>query len=87
MNVNDTIGIILMQGTTTTTGNLFLTLMLVMIFLFVVSIMLGGKLEYTAIIFIPLILVYATEFQEYIATLGALLFYLTIILTKNFFFK
>lgn len=87
INFNETIGIIIGNATTTTTGSLFLTLLLIVLFFIAIAIVFGIRLEYTAIIIIPLVMGYAAYYSEFVALLLVLLIYLAFIMTKNFIFR
>lgn len=86
INTTETIGIILGNASTTTTGSLFLTLLLVLVFLFAICILFGIKLEYTAILLLPLLLGYMAYYGDFVAIGMIFLIYLAILLTKNFIF-
>lgn len=87
LNMTETIGIILGNASTTTTGSLFLTLFLVMLLLIVVSIFFGIQLEYISIILLPYLLAVAGQYQNFVAPLGVVLIYLATIVTKVWIFK
>lgn len=87
LNCNETIGIIIGQGTQTSTGSIFITLLLILLLILAVAMLFGIRLEYTSIFVLPLLLAYASFYSEYIAILIVILIYLSIILTKNWLFK
>jgi len=89
MFVNETgiIGTILQTGTESITGSIFISLLIIMIILFSLCIFFNIRLEFSIIIFLPLLISYASYYSEFVPILGAGLIYLTIILSKNFFFK
>lgn len=87
VNESQIIGTILATGTQTTTGSMFISLLLIMIFLFVLTFIFNISLEYSAVLFFPLLITYASYYQEFIGVLGATIIYLSIIISKDFFFK
>jgi len=87
INTTETIGIIIGTATETTTGSLFITLLIVVLLLLAIAIMFGIPLEWTTIFILPLILGYMSHYSEFIGTGAVFLIYLSIILTKNFLFK
>jgi hypothetical protein len=87
INSSQTLGIILAQGTATTTGSLFLSLFVLLAFFLAMALMFQIKLEYTAILILPLLLAYMAFYRDWIAVGTVILIYLAIIFTKNFFIK
>jgi len=87
MNCTDTIGIILGTASQETTGSVFLTLFILMLFLMAIALIFGIKLEYTAIIILPLLMGYMAYYSEFMAVGVVILIYLAIIFTKNFILK
>lgn len=87
VNWDDTIGIVLGNATTTTTGSLFLTFLIIMVIILAMALMFGIKLEFTAILILPLLLGLASYYGDFIALLLAVLAYLSMIITKNFIFR
>ena len=87
INWTETIGVVVGNATTTTTGSLFVTLLLIVAFIMAMAIMFGIRLEYTAIIILPLIMGYASYYSEFVTMLLLILIYLSVIVTKNFIFK
>lgn len=87
INTTETIGIIMGEATAVTFGAMFLTLFFVLIVILAIALMFGIRLEYTAILVLPLVLVYMAYYSEFYATGGVLIIYLAFILTKNFIFK
>jgi hypothetical protein len=87
LNCTETIGLIIGQGTTSTTGSLFLTFFFVLLIILAVAMLFGIQMEYTAIIILPLLLGYMSYYSEFIAFGALILIYLALILTKNFIFK
>jgi len=87
INTTETIGIILGSASTTTTGSLFTTLMLIMIILFAVAFMFQIPLEFTSIIFLPYVIVCMAFYSQFIVVGGVIFIYVAILLTKNWIFK
>lgn len=87
MNSSGIMAIILTTATQTTTGSLVVTLSLLLMSLFAIAIMFGIPLEYTAVIFLPLTLAYATYYGDFIALLICFLIYLSFWFTKNWIIK
>lgn len=87
INFTESIGIILLNGTEATTGNLFITLLFVLIFVMAIAMMFGIATEYTTIIIFPLLLGYMSYYEAY-TTIGALfIIYMAFLVTKNWLFK
>lgn len=87
MNVTETIGVVMNSATTTTTGSLFAALLIVLLLLVAMAIMFRIPLEFIAILVLPYNIACASHYSNFIAPMGAILIYLSIILTKNFIFK
>lgn len=87
LNVTETIGVLLGTASSTTTGSLFMTLLVLLIILVAVCIFFGIQMEYIAIILLPYLLAVAGEYQNFVAPLGILLIYLATIVTKVWLFK
>jgi len=87
INATESIGIIIGNATTYTTGSMFLTLFVVLLFILAMALMFGIKLEYTAILVLPLMLGYMSYYSEFITIGVIIIFYLGFLVTKNFLFK
>jgi len=87
INQTETIGIIMGNASSTTTGSMFLTMLLVLILILAFAIMFGIKMEFTAMLILPLMLGYMSYYGEFIAIGLVILIYIGIIFTKNFIFK
>lgn len=87
INSTGTLGLILLAGTQTLTGNLFLTLMLIFLFLLCVAIAFNIPMEFTLIIFLPLVLGCMAFYNNFISTGASIFIVLSFIITKNFLFK
>lgn len=87
IDVNNSIGIIIGSASQTTFGSMFATLMFLVVLLFAICLMFGIRLEYSAIILLPLIITLGSYYSEFIAMLVVLIIYISLILTKNFIFR
>ncbi len=87
INWTETIGIAVGNAAQTTFGSILFTLMIIMLILFAVAIMFGIPLEYTAIIYLPLVLGYSAYYSEYLAIGITILIYVALIFTKKFLFR
>lgn len=88
MNCTQSIGLIVQQASLNVSGSLFLTLGMVLILLIAACILFRIPLEFTAVIIIPLVLVYMAYDPTHFIIVGvALFFYLALIFTKNFIFR
>lgn len=87
INTTETLGIILAHGTAYTTGSIFLSLFIFMLFLIAVAMLFGIRLEFTAILILPLLLSYMAYYSEFIGVGAVILIYLALIFTQKFLFK
>ncbi len=87
MNITGTIGIILGRATETTTGDIFITLLIVMVLFIAFAAMFRIKTEWTMIIILPYALACGSYYSEWVGVIGAILIYLAFLITKNFIFK
>ncbi len=87
INTTETLGIILGRGTEYTTGSIFLTLFILMLFIVAIGLMFGIKLEFTAILILPLLLSYMAYYSEFIVIGSIIFIYLALIVTQRFIFK
>ena len=87
INSTGTMGLILIAGTESLTGSIFLTLLLILLILFCFAIAFNIPLEFTLIIFLPLVFGYMSFYSEFVATGSILLIVLAVMVTKNFLFK
>lgn len=76
-------GLSILDGLTTATGSVFLTLLIIIMILTVLSLGLRIPLEFTAIFILPLMIGVATYTSNIIPVLGATLIYLGVLLGKN----
>lgn len=70
-----------------TTGELFITLMFVVLGLMILAAALRVPIEYTGIFIAPLLITLAAYDASFIVVVGVGLIYLGLILAKNFFFR
>jgi len=84
LNMTESIGIVLGNATTYTTGSMSLTLLLILILILAVALMFGIQLEYTAILILPLLLSYMAFYGEFTAIGSIILIYLAFIFTRKF---
>ena len=87
LNETSAIGQILGNGTQNVTGNMFLTMLIIVIIIMALFFMFGVQLEYSSVLILPLLLAVVAHYSQFIAALGAILIYIAIIFTKNFFIK
>lgn len=87
INTTETIGIVMANATNYTFGTMFMSLFAVVMLILAVAIMFNIRLEFTAILILPLMLSYMAFYGEFIAIGCVLLAYLAIIVTKNFLFR
>lgn len=85
INWSQSIGIVINNATSNMTGDILLTLLIVMIVLIAIALMFGIPLELTAIIILPLNLAYMAYYSQYFVGIGILILYISFILTKRFF--
>lgn len=87
LNTTGIIGQVMVAGTTTLTGSLEATLLLVLIILFTISLMFRIPLEYFAVILLPFCLAIATETGEFMVPITIIIIYVSTIVAKNWIFK
>jgi len=87
MNETGFIGNLIIEFSNNLTGSLFLTLLIITIFLILTGLLFRLSLEFTAIIILPLLLVFMATTSEFLAVGGVFLLYLGVIIAKNFFLK
>ena len=84
INTTETLGIIIGTATQTTTGNIFLTLLILMLFLVTVAMLFGIRLEFTAILILPILLSYMAYYGDYVGVGSVIIIYLALIFTTKF---
>ena len=87
LNCSQIIGQIIGSATQYTTGSLFLTFLIIMLFLLGMAMVFRIKLEYTMMIILPLLLAFMSYYKDFIAFGAVILIYLSILITKNFILK
>ena len=87
INQTGIIGSIISSGTLTMTGTVVLSMIFIFLFLMVVALMFGIPLEFTGIIFLPLCIALASEFQQFYIALTAIIIYLSMVIAKNWLFR
>lgn len=87
LNCTDTIGIILGSTTQYTTGDLFMTFLIIMLVLCALCLMIGLRLEYSMIIILPLLLSYMGYYSAFDSIGIVILLYLSIVMTYNFIIR
>ena len=87
--VNDTgqIAVILEYFTLNVTGDIFLTLLSIVLFFTLISFALNLPLEFSALFILPLLLVSVAHYGNLLSTLGVFLIYLAFVLSKRFILK
>ena len=83
-NTTQPIGIIINSATENITGSLFITLLLIVLFLIAICLMFRIPVEFTIILILPLLLTVSAYSSDFISILGVLLIYLGIIFGKMF---
>lgn len=74
-----------LSGLTNLTGSLFLTLFCLMIVLIVIALAIGLPIETISIIYLPILIAYASYSSDYMAIFGATLIYTGILIAKYLF--
>lgn len=87
INTTGTLGLILVTGTQTLTGNMFGTLMVLYLIIMVLAFLFGIPIEFTAILILPLTLGCMAYYGEFLATGSCLIIYMAFIMTKNWPWK
>jgi len=86
-SVGMTLGVIIAQGASTVGGNLFITMLIILLFLTAMCMLFGIPLEFTAIILFPFVISVATYEHNFLPLLIIFLFYFTFIFVKRFIFR
>lgn len=87
INWTESVGIVIGNATQYTTGSMFLTLLFILMILIGLALMFGIKLEFTAILILPLMLGYMAYYSEFVAVGMVIIIYLGLLITKNFLFR
>lgn len=87
INATESIGLILIAGSTNLTGNIVATLLLILAVLFAIAMMFQIPLEFTAVIFLPLCLAMGSYYSNMLGPLIVILIFLSTLVAKNWLFK
>jgi len=87
INTTESIGTIIQAGTQSVTGSLFLTLLMIFIFLVIIGIIFSIPLEFISIILLPFCLACASHYGNFVAPVAIILIYVSTIITKNWIFR
>ena len=87
MNATGSIGLILAAGTLGVNGSLFLTLLMVLMFLIVIGIMFQIPLEFISIIVLPMCLACASYYSNFVAPVAVIFIYVATLITKRWLFN
>lgn len=84
MNCTETIGQTIITGTETTTGSLYITLLMILVLILIFCILFSIPLEWIAILTFPFVLAYMAFYSSFLKIGLVIILYLAFILTKNF---
>ena len=87
LNTTETIGMIINAGTQSTTGNIFATLLMILIFLIVIGMMFGIPLEFIALIILPICLGCGAYFNNFLVPVIVIIIYFAILIVKHWIFR
>lgn len=87
VNESQTIGQILIAGTQNLTGNIVVTLLVIMIFLLCLCVLFGIELEFSAIIFLPICITLGAYYSSFMGMIIVILIYVSTIIAKNWLFR
>ena len=87
INLTGEVAQILARGTTTLTGNLVATLMIILIFLFVLCIMFTIPIEFAGVIILPFCIAVGAYYAEFLGPLITIIVFLSTIIAKNWIFR
>ena len=87
LNETSTIGIMLGNATQTTTGSIFLTMLILVIIIMALFMMFGVQLEYSSVLILPLLLALAAHYSQFMSALGAFFIYIAVVIAKNWFLR
>jgi len=87
LNCTETIGKVFATGTDTTTGSIFMTLLVLLFVILAIAVMFGIPIEYTAVLVLPLLLAYTAFVSDFASILVITLLYLGVIVAKNFIIR
>jgi hypothetical protein len=87
LNCSDTLGSVIYSATIHTTGNIFISMLFVILIMCAFAMLFSIRLEYTAIIILPLLLGLMAYSKEFIGFGVLILVYLAIVAAGNFFIR
>lgn len=87
INASSSLGMVLANASTTITGDIVGTVMIVLFILLAICMMFGIPFEITATILLPFCIVISAYYINFWGVLAIFLLYLGSILAKNFFFR
>lgn len=87
--INNTgiIGVIMGRAVQTTSGSLFIALLMILLVILAIAFMFGIPLEFTSVLLLPLLLAYASYYSNFIAPLIVALIYLAAVLAQKSMFS
>lgn len=85
INSSTTLGLILRKATINVTGDLYLTLLLLVIFIIAFAMMFKIPFELTSIFILPMLIIGMAYLGNFYSIAGILLIYLSAIITKILF--
>jgi len=87
LNETGFVGDILTGLTNNVTGSLFLTLLMIMLFFILMTLLFRFPIEFSLVLLLPLFLGFMAATSDFLALGGVVLIYLGIVFAKNFFIK
>ena len=87
INTTETIGVIIGQGTTSLTGSIVASLLLMLVILMAIALMFGIEFEFTAVIFLPLCIGMGAYYSNIMGPIIVILIYVSSIIAKNWLFR
>ena len=87
MSSNGIIANIINTGTTTLTGDIIATLLLVFAFIIIIALMFGIPLEFIAVLILPLSLVLGAYYSIFWLPVFIIIVFVASIITKNWLFR
>ena len=86
-NATGEIGTILIAGTNNITGNMVVTLLLILIIMIAFCLMFGIELEFISVLLLPLCISMGSYYNELMAPIIVILIYVSTIIAKNWLFR
>lgn len=87
INWTDVLGVIIYSSAENTTGDLFISLLTILLMSIIFCILLRIPIEFTLAIVLPLVIVPMAYMGEFVAPGGILLIYIALLSTKYFFLR